>query len=250
MGEIEKFEKITFLLKEIYNRGSYQWIKDIINFSKFEYHKHWNSAFPEAYNLQVLVDPEVYIKYFSSIDSYANIVKTDIMKISPLLIDKIKILPDYAIMQISNSEIMPVYTEWEEINIGQSKLIDQLRKGSDSFDFQNIGNTARTILLKLAALVFDQNKHKPEDSKILVLEGNYKNRLHSYIKAELKAEGDGELKRFALSAIDNIENAVDLANSTTHKLKAERILAEACIIGVISAISVIKLVESKPKTNF
>ena len=236
---------MNYLLKEIYNRSDFKWLKEFISFSKFEYDKHWNQAFPEAYNLNVLVDPEVFIKYFSSIESYAKIVKTDVMKISPFIINTIKILPDYSTIQISNSEIVPVYTEWEEINRGQLKLIELLRNGSDSFDFQNIGNTSRTILQKLANQVFDSTKHIPSDPKIKVNAGKYKNQLHTYIKSELSSDSDKELEKFAVSAIEYVENAIDLANTTTHKLQAERIIAEACIISVISAISIVKLVEAK-----
>lgn len=246
MEEKEKFEKITFLLRQIYNERQSKWLGEFLNYSKFEYEKHWNhSVHNYAFNLYVLVDPEVYIKNFSSMNDITSIIKGDIHKISILLIDKIKIIPDYASMQISNTEIVPVYTVWEEINRGQAKLVELLKRSSDSFDFQNIGNTSRTILQKLANQVFDPKKHIPSDSKIDVTSGKYKNQLHTYIKTELSGDTDTELRKFAVSAIENVEDAIDLANATTHKLQAERVFAEACIISVISAISIVKLVESK-----
>ena len=100
-------------------------------------------------------------------------------------------------------------------------------------------------MLKVSNLIYDHSKHKPSDPKIDVGPDKYKNRLHSYVKAELSGESNRELRLFAESAIDTIKKSIDLANTLTHKTESERIFAEVCVIGTISTISIIKLIESK-----
>jgi hypothetical protein len=68
--------------------------------------------------------------------------------------------------------------------------------------------------------------------------------LHSYISYELSGDKNRELRQFAKSAISTVEDAIDLSNALTHKLDAEKEIAEVCIIGIIGAISIIKLVEN------
>jgi hypothetical protein len=101
------------------------------------------------------------------------------------------------------------------------------------------------MLEKLANLVFVYERHKPSDPNIDVGQDKYKNRLHSYIRVELCGNENDALRQYAESAISSVEKAVDLANALTHKTEANRTFAEACIIGTISAISLIKLTRKK-----
>ena len=242
-------QKIIFLLKEVYRKSiSDTWLIEIITFSTFELKEHWNKTLsPDwlVFDLNVYLNHDVYSSHYSSIESISKKIKNDINKVSKLTIDKLIILPDYEKMAIVNSEIKPVYTKWEEVNDYQVKLINSLKTSSDSFHFMNVGNTSRSILLKVSNLIYDHSKHKPSDPKIDVGPDKYKNRLHSYVKAELSGESNRELRLFAESAIDTIKKSIDLANTLTHKTESERIFAEVCVIGTISTISIIKLIESK-----
>jgi len=242
-------QKIILLLKDIYkNSLSDQSLASLISLSIFEFKKHWNTSIPSewlVFDLVVHLDPIVYNKNFISIEAIERKFKNDINKISNLKIDTVKILPDLNKVAISNSEIRPVYTEWEEINLDQEKLINLLKTSSDSLDFMNIGNTSRSILQKVATIVYNDKKHRPDDKTIDVSPSKYKNRLHSYIKSELKGASNEELRQFAESAIETIEKSIDLSNTLAHKYKSERIFAEVCIIGTIGAISIIKLIENK-----
>jgi hypothetical protein len=242
-------QKIIFLLKDIYRKSvNDTWLIQIITYSTFQLIEHWNKTLsPDwlVFDLDVHLNHDVYSSHYSSIEIITRKFKNDINKVSELKIDKLRILPDYEKMAIVNSEIKPVYTKWEEINLGQVKLINLLKTSSDSFDFMNIGNTSRSILLKVSNLIFDNLKHKPNDPKIDVGPDKYKNRLHSYVKAELSGDSNRELRQFAESAIDTIETSIDLANTLTHKTESERIFAEVCVIGTISTISIIKLIENK-----
>ena len=246
--EIER-KKIIFLLKDIYKSSvNDSWLVEIINFSEFEFKKHWNSTIPSdwlVFDLDIHLDHLVFAKLYSTLSAISRKFKEDINNISELTVDKVRILPDYEKMTIVNSEIRPVYTKWEEINDGQEKLLSLLKTSGDSFDFMNIGNTSRAILQKVSDIVYNHDEHKPTDITLDVSSGKFKNRLHSYIKAELKGDSNRSLRQFAESAIETVEKSIDLSNTLTHKLAAERIFAEVCIIGTISAISIIKLIESR-----
>ena len=95
---------------------------------------------------------------------------------------------------------------------------------------------------KLARQVFDMTKHKPKDEKIQVVNGKYKNQLHTYIDTVLSGDNNKEFRKLAKSSIDFVEDSIDFMNITTHKLDAEKHLAEVCVVSTISAISIIKLI--------
>lgn len=154
-------------------------------------------------------------------------------------------VPDLSKFQLLRNNYIPVYTPWEEINNLQNRLIQQLRSSSETIDFQNIGNTARTILQKVSTIVFDPSKHIADtpDKKIDLSEGKFKNRLHTYIKVELGGESNKELRDFAISIIDAAEKSVDISNKLTHDLNAKQLLAEASVISTITAVGMIKLID-------
>jgi hypothetical protein len=243
------FDKIIYMLRELYKKSDNSLFIDILTFSRYAFEEQeiniLENPILHRYNLTFHVESEVYIKYFDTLEPIIKSIKKYVDLISYIKIDKIKIFPDYDKIEIVNSEISPVYTDLDEINCGQSKLIDLLKKSSDSFDFQNIGNTSRTLLQKVANIVFDPIKHTPRDKKIDVSPGKFKNQLHSYIKVELAGDENRELRQFAETAINTVENAIDLANTLTHKLESEKIFAEVCVIGTISAISIVKLIEKQ-----
>ncbi|HVS91942.1 MAG TPA: hypothetical protein VHE59_07935 [Mucilaginibacter sp.] len=246
------FDKIIHVLKELYATNyDRKEIADIINFGEFKFTPHRNQhVFPNAFNLIIYTDHKVVIKQYNILDYIGKTIKDDINNLSLILVDKIKITPNYDKIEISNAEIRPVYTQWETINKGQLQLIEQLTQITTSIDLQNIGNSCRSILQQLANNVYDENKHKPTDPKVDVSEGKFKNRLHAFIKTELSGDSNKVLRDFALSAIKMVEDAVDLANTLTHKLNANKTFAEVCIIGTIGTISIIKLVDENKKKNF
>jgi len=153
----------------------------------------------------------------------------------------IKFYPDLNRFQILNNTFTPVHTAWEEINSDQQSLINQLKAAKTTVEFQNIGNTSRTIMEKIADHVFDPTKHIAS-AEIDLAKGKFKNRLHTYIKCELAQKE--KWQDYALSVITSTEKAIDLANTLTHDLKANSLLAEFCVIGTLTAISTIKIIKN------
>ena len=67
--------------------------------------------------------------------------------------------------------------------------------------------------------------------------------MNTYIASELKGKKNKGLRKVAISAIEFVSDSIDLMNSTTHKLNAEKHFAELCVISAISAISIVKIID-------
>jgi hypothetical protein len=192
--------------------------------------------------LTLKVLPDIFSKHAIYILQYTNVLEERIRYTLNIPLDKLKITPDYDKLEIVDTRIQIIYTKWDEINQIQGKLFDLLKAGFDHIDFQNIGNTARTIMLKLAEYVFDPKKHIPDISDIDLSVGKFKNQLHTYIDSILAGESNREFRVLAESSIDFVENSIDLMNKITHKPNAKKHLAEVCVISTISAVSIVKLI--------
>lgn len=236
--------KIKYILIQISKqRTDEDYIIELLNHSRFKFEHHWNNqTFPNAYNLEIFIIPDIFTKHYSVISDIVRVIKSRNNNSTKLIIDRLNILPDYNKLQLINSQVIPVQTEWQEINSLQQELIESLQRSTTTTNFQNIGNSARIIMDKLARTVFDLEKHKPKDNQKLVHNGKFKNQLHSYIDAVLFGDKNKEFRKLAKSAIDFVENSCDLMSTTTHKLDAEKHLAEVCVISTVSAISIINLI--------
>jgi hypothetical protein len=237
-------EKIKFIMSEISKKNNETDLQEVIENSDFIFKDHWNqSTFPNAYDLQLNLSPEIFTKHNKNIIAFAAILEHRINYSSPFIIQVLKILPDYEKIVIHNSEISIVITDWEEINEFQKKLIEDIKKSNHSIDYQNIGNSARIIMDKLARIVFDPKIYKAENPGIELHNGKFKNQLNTYIIEVLNGKKNKELRQFSVTAIDFTEKAIDLMNTTTHKLDTEKHFAEVCVISTISVISLIKAIK-------
>jgi hypothetical protein len=236
--------KLKYVLIEISkSKFDEQALIEIINHSTFEFERHFNNhVFPNLFNLTLVITPDIFTKNYSIIGPYANVIKERINKSSELWIDKIKILPDYNKLQIVNTKIFAVVTEWDDINHLQQTLIENLQRLRQSVDIQGIGLVSRTLMDKLARLVYNEKIHEPPHDNADMSNGMFKNQLHSYIKTTLSGDKNREFRKLAISAVDFVKDSIDLMNVTTHKLDAKEHLAEVCVVSTISAVSIIKLI--------
>ncbi len=236
--------KIKHILKQISERKSETYMIEILNHSFFDFERHWNyQTFPNAYNIKIYLTPDVYSKYYELKKGTQDILKRRINDSTELLIDKLELLPDYDKLELVSTEVKPIYTKWEQINSGQQKIIELLERSTESTDYQNIGNSARTLMDKLAREVFNRDLHKADDPTIELNNGKFKNQLNTYIASELKGKKNKGLRKVAISAIEFVSDSIDLMNSTTHKLNAEKHFAELCVTSAISAISIVKIID-------
>lgn len=241
-------EKVIYLIKEIAKENKFVNTLAVLENSNFEFQVREQGMYynETSYIVSFKVDPATFVKVNTEVTSVKNTIKRLIKETTGLTIYEIFITPDYDKISIINSEVSVIQTEWEEINDLQRKLIDLLKKSDGSIDYQNIGNSARTLMDKLARIVFDEKLHKPEDPKIDIRNGKFKNQLHSFIATKLSGSKNEDIRKLANSAIEFMEKSIDLMNVTTHKLDVQKHFAELCIISLINVVSVIKSVNEIP----
>jgi len=233
-------EKVKYLVKEILKHNNDVSAVKIMDNSVFKYSTRmihqWSD--PE-YEIYLYTDPDIYVKYRDNITRISDIIQFYINNSSDLHASFVQIKPNYEKINILSSEILITQTPWEEINKLQSELIQNLKRSCTSIDFQNIGNSSRTIMDKLARMVFDETVHKGLN-EIDVRNGKFKNQLNSFISSSIAGNQNKELRQFSKSSIDFTEKAINLMNQTTHKLDVQKHFAEVCVISTISVISLIK----------
>lgn len=234
--------KIKHLLEKISAERKEKVLTAVLSHSEFKFKK---KPFGETFfDIEVLVEPEIFTEFFDVQKSIERDLSQRIEAISNLNVEKIRVIPDYSKLEVFDLEVEPVYTEWEEINLIQRKLIQLLEKGRDHLDYQAIGNTSRILMNKLSLEVFDPAKHIPKEKDLDLSSGKFKNRLNTFISSELGGRENKELRGVAKSSIDLVGHSIDLMNSTTHKLNAQRHYAEVCVITCLSSVSIIKMIFS------
>jgi len=228
-------------LKYIFDTVETQDIFEFIKNSKIYLADDDYARYDSSVALLFMTSPEVDKKYYDRQDYITEKIRERLEQKFGYFISKQNIKPDLSLFELMGNNYKAVITQWGEINQKQSDLITQFENANTDIDFQNIGNTCRIILQKLADAVFDPKK--------LIAEGidlgseKYKNRLHTYIVAEVSGSQMKEIKEYASSLIDTVKKAIDLSNNLTHDLNANRMIAESCLIGTISVIGIIKVID-------
>ena len=235
--------KIKHILKEISLARGETIHSEIINNSRFVFSNHWNQkVFPKAHNLKIYTSPKTFYPNFDYKNMIQKEIKERINQSTDYSIDTIEWVVDLDKLEVNQIDVVLVKTEWEEINELQKKLFDSLKQSVDSIDYQNIGNTSRSIMDKLAREVFKKEKHIPNDPKIEIHTGKFKNQLSTYVASELSGKTNKELRKIAESTINLVSDSIDVMNKTTHKLDADKRFAELCVISTIGVINVIKII--------
>ncbi|MFC0603558.1 hypothetical protein [Winogradskyella pulchriflava] len=236
-------EKLYQYLLHLFDKPDTQNIHEFLAQSEVYYSSDISSSFRGAREITFILHPETFKKFDNSSKEIEHLICSKLGKISKAVITRSNSVPDFKKFQVLENRIIPIYTEWEEINNLQKKAINQLRTSNETIDYQNIGNTCRTIMQRISELVFDAEKHLAPEGVDLG-NGKFKNQLHTYIKAEIGGSSNKELRDYAVSAITTAEKSIDLSNKLTHDLKASQMMAEACVISCISAVGIIKLINN------
>lgn len=217
---------------------------EIVRHSKIFVSLQNTSLFNVKPALDLLIDPEVFKKYFGAMAHVKKEIARIYGEITGIRIGLVKATPELSKFQILQNNIVPVFTPWQKINIEQNQLLEDLRVASTSADYQNIGNRSRIILQQLAEIVFDPHRHTAPP-EVDLNKNMFKNRLHTYIKVELGDSQSDELRKFVLAVVDTAEKSIDLTNKVTHDLKANGFFGESCVISVVTTIDLIKRIHAK-----
>jgi hypothetical protein len=238
-------EKIYQYLIHLFDTSTSYDIHEFLINSEIFYKGDWRTSHSDAKELIIKTDPEIYKKYQGYVDRFADSIAKKLSSFSKMFITHVEVFPSLERFQFLSNRIIPILTPWEEINDLQNRLLDQLRTAKETQEFQNIGNSSRTILQKLSNIVYDPSKHKALDPNIDLSAGKFKNRLHSVIKSEIADKEIRELRDYGESIVTTAEKSIDLANKLTHDLNAVRMMAESCVISVVSVISFLNLILKK-----
>jgi hypothetical protein len=236
-------EKLFQYLLHLFDTPSTLDVHEFLTYSTIYKERDYFSNFTDAYEFLIIVNPEIFKKYQYFIERFEDSISDKFHQFSHVYITRVKTIPDLNKFQILENRIVPINTPWQDINSGQNHLLSLQRTAKETIDFQNIGNSCRTLLQKLANIVFKPEKHISENTAIELDESKFKNRLHTYIRIELAGSNNKELRDYALSVITTAEKSVDLANKLTHDLNATPLMSESCVISTITVISIIKLIE-------
>ena len=242
MGDLSKLNETSYqFLLHLFDTGTTYDIHEFLSHSTI--YTEDDFRIKDALKFYILINPEIFKKYQNIIKQIEDSISFKFYNFSHRHVSSVETFPDLNKFQILENRIVPIFTPWQEINSSQNHLLELQRTAKESIDFQNVGNSCRTILQKLAEIVFIPTKHICEDITIDLSAGKFKNRLHTYIRTELGGTENKELRDYALAVITAAEKSVDLANKLTHDLKATPFMAESCVISTVTVISIIKLIE-------
>lgn len=234
-------DKIIHILKEISRKKGEMELYHLLEKADFVFEDHWNQkSFPNLFDLEIKTDPSLYTEYYDKKFQFQKSLSARINNSTPILVDKLEIKPDYDKIQLINSQFELVETPWEEINTHQEKLIETLSQAKQSLDFQNVGLICRTIMEKLAKIVYNPDVHK--NDKLDLSKGKFKNHLQAFIEHKLSDKTNEQLRKFARNSITFSRDAIDVIQKTTHKLDGQGYFAEICAISTISTINLIKTI--------
>lgn len=133
-----------------------------------------------------------------------------------------------------NSIVSYVPIGWEKVDDAIIKMKEILVSASLTEDYQSVGMYGREVLITLAQLVFNKDKHPSVDG-IDIGKADSKRMLEAYINACLKHRKNPRELKFAKSAID-------FSNELTHNRTATAIDSELCYSAVATTVNIIRII--------
>ncbi len=127
--------------------------------------------------------------------------------------------------------------DWPRVDRGLLKCRQQLDGAASEEDFQAIGHRCREILISLAQLLWNPERHPILDG-ISASPTDAKRLLEAYIQVELGSNTNEAARKFARAS-------VDLASSLLHKRTATFQDAEVCLEATRSMVSLFGIVHGR-----
>lgn len=236
--ESKKYEYLVHL----YDTPNSKVFHEFFSHSKFFLQQVYLHSYQTDYNLHLIVDPEIYKNNQDNLRELREGIRKKIISTYDLNINSVKIIPDLVKFKILDNHFVAQNTPWKEINNDQENLLKSLKIAKSEIDFQNIGNSSRIILQKVADIVFDPKIHISDNPDEDLSKGKFKNRLNLFIKTQLAGKEKERIRGYSMSIIESTGKAIDLTNTLTHDLKANSLMAESSVIGVLTTLAIIKLI--------
>lgn len=153
--------------------------------------------------------------------------------IKKLYADIINTIVDSKVQNNTLSSYTPI--GWEKVDNAISRMKDILVSASITEDYQSVGMYGREVLITLAQLIFDKDKHLSVDGTDIG-KSDSKRMLEAYISYCLKHRNNPRELKFA-------KTAVDFSNELTHNRTASSLDAELCYNAVATTINIIRIIE-------
>lgn len=122
-------------------------------------------------------------------------------------------------------------TGWKKIDNGITRMKEILTSANQTTDYQSVGMYGRELLITLAQIVFDKEKH-PSTDGTEIGKADSKRMLNAYIHYCMNKKSKEREIKFAKSSID-------FSNELTHNRTASAMDAELCYNAVLSTIHII-----------
>lgn len=160
MSDLNKFkinDKVYHYMLDLFNTKTTQEMYELLASSEVYYDKPTDNY--NGGTLFILTDPIIFKKYQYTTDKIAQQIRIKFEQITFNRVRSEECLPNLDKFQIIGDKIVPVQTIWEEINSMQESLLSQVHLAKNTIDFNNIGNTSRNILQKLAEHIYKPERH-------------------------------------------------------------------------------------------
>ena len=123
--------------------------------------------------------------------------------------------------------------KWNEIKDRINRLEDECRYAETTMEFQNLGNSCRHLIISIAQLVYDPQKHKSTtEAGTKIGKTDSVEMLSSFFDYSLKGKHNKCLKEYA-------QATNDLANKLTHDMSATK---KEMLIAVSATINLVYIV--------
>jgi hypothetical protein len=201
---------------------------------------------PKTRTVTFTVSAPTFKRHEYLIEAFRSKLKEDLHKLHQFNSVKVDLTADWEKLEIVSTRIEPILTPWQEINKMQDNLMTQMQLANDTIFFQNVGNTCRHLLMKLADVVFDSKKHTPTNNSFDLGRENSKNRLWAFVLYKFpNSSTNDKVREYAESLLNCADKGINLSNTVTHALKADNFLAQSCAISTITIVHFIKLANER-----
>lgn len=128
-------------------------------------------------------------------------------------------------------------TGWPRVDRGVDEIRHRLDQAENEEQFQAVGLLCREVLISLAQVVYDPQRHPPEDG-VNPSATDAKRMLDSYLVAELPGAPNEGLRRHAKAALS-------LANDLQHHRTATYRQAALCAEATTSVVNLIAIISGR-----
>jgi hypothetical protein len=147
------------------------------------------------------------------------------------LIDQIRAGPT------SGARVFEEPTGWPRVDRGIEEIRRRVEQAQNEEQFQAVGLLCREVLISLAQVVYDRQRHPPEDG-VFPSDTDAKRMLDSYLATELSGTPNEGLRRHAKAALA-------LANDLQHHRTAMYQQAALCAEATTSVVNLVAIISGR-----